>query len=101
MVPSEPPPLRIIVLSYNKIQELPEGLFDNNLNLEYILLLGNKIKFIATGIFDKLTKMFFVDFKRNICINKYYGGAYEMTQLKQDIEVNCKNPNPITTIKEW
>lgn len=92
------PKLKTIILSWNKIENLPKELFVNNLNLEEIELHGNKIKFIGSGMFNSLLKLNIVDLNANECISKKYQGATEITQLKNETELNCKNPNEVTAI---
>ena len=87
--------LKYIDLRQNQIEELPNGLFKNNVNLEIIYLWNNKLKFIGSTLFDGLTKLDYVDLERNVCINEIYSGSTEITQLKEDIKLKCFNPNEI------
>ena len=89
--------LSIIDLRYNQIEELPNGIFENNLNLEQIDLQYNNIKYLGTGMFNSLTKLNEVYLMNNICLNENYNGATNISQLKEDIEMYCKNPNEILT----
>ena len=79
----------------NQIEELPNGLFKNNVNLEVIGLHQNKLKFIGSNLFNGLTKLNHVDLEKNVCIYKIYSGSTAITQMKKDIETQCFNPNEI------
>ena len=79
----------------NKIEELPNGLFKNNVNLETIKFYYNKLKFIGSTLFDGLTKLNLVYLNKNVCINKYYTKSTAITQLKEDIKAQCFNPTEI------
>ena len=57
--------LNLIDLGSNQIEELPNGLFKNNVNLEEIVLYENKLKFIGSTLFDGLTKLKEIDLNRN------------------------------------
>lgn len=46
-----------LYLAANRIKELPEGIFDNLVNLEKLSLSSNLIEELPEGIFDKLTKL--------------------------------------------
>ena len=89
--------LRFIYLSGNQIEELPNGIFKNNLELEEIYLNHNRIKYLGTEIFNDLKKLNWVDLERNICVDKYYIGATQIHQLKEDIKMNCENPATTTS----
>ena len=67
--------LRYIDLSWNQIEELPNGIFIHNLEMEEIHLRHDKIKILGTEIFDDLKKLNLVDLRRNICLDKLYPGA--------------------------
>lgn len=88
--------LRFISLGMNLIEELPKGLFDNNLNLEVIDLWHNQIKFVGSGLLDNLLKLSFIDMDGNVCVQNRYRGITAITQLKYDIEINCKTPTTTT-----
>lgn len=85
--------LKSISLSSNQIEELPNGLFTNNLNLEEINLFRNKIKYLGSTLFDRLTKLIFVNVWDNVCIDKLYQEKTGIIQLKNDIKIECFNPN--------
>ena len=70
------------------------------MELEEIHLDGNKIKYLGSEIFNNLKKLDFVDLEDNICVNKIYRRTTEITQLKDDIKIKCRNPNenPAATI---
>ena len=85
--------LKIVSLNYNQIEELPKGIFNNNLKLEHIHLGYNKIKYLGAELLNGLLKLNVVDLESNICVNQQYIGATEINQLKKDIKRNCKNPN--------
>ncbi|CAO1294525.1 unnamed protein product, partial [Diamesa serratosioi] len=59
-------------LYHNLLEEIPNGVFSNNLELKTIDLWDNKIKFIGSSVFDGLTKLNDVDLDGNVCINKEY-----------------------------
>lgn len=86
--------LRILNLNYNKMEELKNGLFDFNFNLEKIDLQRNSIKIIGSQIFNGLQKL-----ENNNCIMKHYEGTLELTQLKVDIDSNCKHPNDAIDVR--
>ena len=81
----------------NQLTELSSDVFSTLPKLRFIDLSFNKIKYIASDTFDNLNKLNDVYLESNICLNKNYNGASTITQLKQDIQSNCKNPNPVTT----
>ena len=87
--------LKFINLGYNQIEELPNDLFKNNVNLEKIYLYGNKLKFIGSTLFDGLTKLNHVYLWNNVCINKEYTESTTITQMKKDIKAQCFNPTEI------
>ena len=91
--------LRFINLGLNEIEELPNGIFKNNLEMEEIHLNGNRIKYLGTEIFKSLNKLHYVDLGWNICVDTNYNGTTQINQLKNDIKMRCKNPNevPATT----
>lgn len=87
--------LKEIWLSFNEIIELPYGLFMFNLNLKKINLNSNKLKFIDTEFFNGLPKLNEVLIYNNICIDKHYIGATELIKSKNDLKINCFNPNEV------
>ena len=93
------PNLRIIFLSYNEIEELPNGIFSNNPNLEHIHLYKNNIKFLGSGLFNGLMKLNKVDLRVNYCVSEQFEGTSEIMQLKNDIKMNCFNPNEVPAPK--
>ena len=79
-------------MSGNQIEELPNDIFVNCLELEKIHLYGNKIKYLGTEIFNDLQKLDFVNLGNNICVNKLYNGTTEINKMKHDIKMNCDIP---------
>ena len=86
-------------MSSNQIEEIPNGIFVSCLELEKIHLNDNRIKYLGTKIFNGLKKLNYVDLEGNICVDDEYKGTTEITQLKGDIKIKCRNPNenPATT----
>ena len=60
--------LRKVHLHSNQLQEIPLGLFDNNLNLEYMEF--------GSGLFNGLTKLTKVDFNQNICVEQCFSTLF-------------------------
>ncbi|CAO1298258.1 unnamed protein product [Diamesa serratosioi] len=91
--------LKVIDLSSNEIQEISNGVFDNNLNLEEIQLNFNKIKFLGLTLFNGLTKLNYVNLNNNICINKDYRDSTQIYQLVKDIQLSyiCTTTTLTTT----
>ncbi|CAO1294345.1 unnamed protein product, partial [Diamesa serratosioi] len=80
------PKLKVIGLGGNQIEEIPNGVFSNNLQLERIFLYENKIKFLGSSVFDGLTELNYVSLLWNVCIDKNYEGSSGINQLKKDIK---------------
>ena len=76
----------------NQIEVIPSNLFSNNLNLELINLNNNQIKYIGSGVFDRLTKLIIVFLSGNICVDEYFS---DIVQLKHEITSKCNNPNDL------
>ena len=80
---------------------IPSNLFSNNVNLEYINLHTNKIKYIGSGVLDQIKMLTDVYLSANICVNEYFS---DINQLKHDIKSKCYNPNDqmekITNLKQ-
>lgn len=51
------PRIRVLDLSYNHIQSLPEGAFDSLTHLETLILRGNELKTLNKDIFKGLIKL--------------------------------------------
>jgi hypothetical protein len=91
--------LKWIGLWSNQIQTLPFQLFKKNPDLFYINLYGNNINSISSDFFKNLNKLKYVDFGRNLCINKDFGCSsstcsvtqYELNSALSTCYSNCKN----------
>ncbi|XP_077091597.1 leucine-rich repeat-containing protein 19-like [Siphateles boraxobius] len=61
----EYPGIRLLDLSYNHIQSLPEGAFDSLTHIETLKLRGNELKTLDKGIFTGLMKLKSLDLEEN------------------------------------
>ncbi|CAO1295077.1 unnamed protein product [Diamesa tonsa] len=89
--------LEYLSLSYNKLTSVPADAFSKLTKLKVIYFWNNQIKYIGSGAFDQLTKLQDVYLSGNICVNNYYKGASGITQMKEDIKVNCVEPLSTST----
>jgi len=64
------PNLVVLDLWKNHLEVLEDGLFAYNPDLVYVSLETNKICYIAPNIFDHLTKIRWLQFEENECINQ-------------------------------
>jgi len=64
------PNLVVLDLFKNDIEVLEDGLFAYNPDLVYVSFYSNKVCYIAPNIFDHLTKLRWLQFKDNECMNQ-------------------------------
>jgi hypothetical protein len=83
------PNLRYLYIRRNEIEELPEGLFNNNKELQFINLNDNKIKRVALSIFDAPYQLVSLTIEGNICIDDSAMGDEEIALLKAEIVLRC------------
>ncbi|CAO1294257.1 unnamed protein product, partial [Diamesa serratosioi] len=87
-----------LVLFNNLLEEIPNGVFAKNLQLKYIELRINKIKFIGSSVFDGLTKLNYVNLWNNICIDYEYEESTGIIELKNDLKIKYLDGNKLTSI---
>ena len=73
-------------LEANKIDKLPQDIFDNLVNLEHLQLNGNQIKELPKGIFDKLTNLKTLILSANK-IEKLPKGIFDKLVKLEDIQL--------------
>ncbi|CAO1301919.1 unnamed protein product [Diamesa hyperborea] len=92
--------LEYLSLQSNNLTSVPSDAFSFLPKLKIIWLDYNQIKFIGSGVFDKLTILDDVFLKRNICVDNNYKGRSTFLQLKDDIKAKCQNSNEISMLAE-
>jgi len=81
-----------IFLYKNEIEVLEEGLFDFNPDLEFIDFNRNKMVHIEPNIFDHLSKLTYLYFGNNNCIDKHAENSRSETKnVIQALKSQCKN----------
>jgi Leucine-rich repeat (LRR) protein len=87
--------LKKVELGDNKLTHLPKSLFGDNLQLETIRLLRNKLQTIGVD-FTKLPKIRTIALKDNVCINEEYSPEFHRSstitsvqELQLKINSNC------------
>lgn len=81
-----------IYLHENSLEVLEEGLFDFNLNLEFVSFENNEIAHIGPNVFDHLNKLRYLYFDSNSCINKFaYNSISEVKNVIQIVKSQCTN----------
>ncbi|CAO1323877.1 unnamed protein product [Diamesa tonsa] len=92
--------LEYLSLQGNNLTSVPSNAFSFLPKLKIIWLDYNQIKFIGSGVFDKLTILDDVFLKRNICVDNNYKGRSTFPQLKEHFKAKCQNPNEISMLAE-
>lgn len=64
------PNLAVLDIAENDIEVLEDGLFTYNPDLVHVSFTGNKICYVEPNIFDHLTKLRWLYFDKNECINQ-------------------------------
>lgn len=85
---------KLIFLNFygNKIEFLEEGLFNSNLDLEFIGLGMNKIYYVNSKVFDNLRKLTHLKFAGNKCIDDYAeNNATAVLKILDKIKDECGN----------
>ncbi|CAG9810574.1 unnamed protein product [Chironomus riparius] len=81
-----------IYLEYNELEVLEEGLFDFNLDLEFIHFGDNKIVHIEPNVFDHLSKLSYLYLLSNSCIDKKVrNSTSEVKNFIQAVKSQCNN----------
>ncbi|KAG5677048.1 hypothetical protein PVAND_006832 [Polypedilum vanderplanki] len=83
--------LRILDLEENELEVIQTTLFIYNPHLTEIYLQKNKIKFIASRVFNA-PYLLVLNLKENICVDQNAKNNLEITRLRQQIEENCSAP---------
>jgi len=87
-------------LSNNDIEALNDGLFDYNLNLEVILFFGNKIFYIGSTVFNKITKLSYLNLENINCTNKKADTIEAVKLFIKEIKITCYSSVP-TVFKDF
>nr|4UIP_B Chain B, REPEBODY (RAC1) [synthetic construct] len=74
--------LTYLMLHYNQLQILPNGVFDKLTNLKELYLSENQLQSLPDGVFDKLTNLTELDLARNQLQSLPKGVFDKLTQLK-------------------
>lgn len=82
--------LKNLYLKSNAIEIIPEKLFEFNIKLQFINFNDNKIKRIASNIFENIPEIVSFSVERNICIDDSAYGADDLSRLKNEILRNCE-----------
>ena len=84
--------LKVLDLQGNDIGILEEGIFDVNVNLQYVWLPRNKILHVDLTVFDKLASLSTLSFFKNKCLDE--DSAYDAATVKQlivSIKASCNS----------
>lgn len=81
--------LRKIFVNFNDVEELASDTFEGFNKLETFEMHDNKLRMIGAGIFDSISSLKFVNFRKNSCINKYYPRDMGFDEMKQEIRQKC------------
>ena len=84
--------LKVLDLEGNDLGILEEGIFDLNINLQWVSLSRNRILHVDLDVFDKLASLAFLSFGRNKCLSK--DPAYDSTTVKElivKIKASCNS----------
>jgi len=77
---------------YGTIEILEDGLFDYNLDLEFINLGGNEISHIDSNVFDKLSKLSYLYLHSNTCISMNAENSLaEVQNVIRTAKAQCTN----------
>jgi hypothetical protein len=86
------PRLVELILHYNLLEVLEEGLFDFNTDLEYIYFEGNKIVNIKPHVFDHLSRLSYLYLTFNVCIDRYAENSISnVRNVIIDARLQCVN----------
>jgi len=78
----------------NEIETLENGLFDYNLELELVSFWNNKITQVGPNVFDHLTKLTWLYFDQNPCIDiRVEDNRSGVQKMIQKVTQNCKASN--------
>ena len=88
---SQFPKISHLYLKKNKLQYLPVDLFEGTLDLKYILLQENDIKYVSHEALTPLTKLIVTVFKPNPCINVDFNKLIEPSQITETLRTNCSH----------
>lgn len=81
--------LKYLNLMKNNVENLSEGLFDQNLLLQIIIISCNRLKIIDSNIFQSLHDLQHVDFRRNICVHLKSENKDKLAHLIYHIDEKC------------
>lgn len=81
--------LRYINIQNSEIKSLNAALFAANPLMEVVSFTKNMITFVGKGLLDSLTKLSYVDFRENRCIDKFAQLQFDITALKFELNSNC------------
>ncbi|CAG9810076.1 unnamed protein product [Chironomus riparius] len=85
----------------NEIQTLETGLFDYNLELELISFWNNRITQVGPNVFDHLTKLTWLYFDENPCLNmRVEDNRQGVLSMVEKVTQNCKTSNSDALKKE-
>ena len=73
----------------NNIREIPNGFFEENLDLLFISFSNNPMRHIAHNVFDHLNSLERLHFGANFCINTYGQNRTAVLDLMFRVAVNC------------
>jgi Leucine rich repeat len=87
------PHLKYLSLTRNDLEVLDGDLFDFNLELEKMWLIGNsRLRFIEANLLDSLPKLWHANFVVAGCIDYYSSKPVNLQLFKEKVK-NCNNPN--------
>ena len=80
--------LKYLNLMKNKLECLPENLFERNSMLEILIVCCNNLKVIHSSVFDT-PRLIYIDFRRNVCVSSKAEGTDELLRLSREVDSKC------------
>ena len=88
---SQFPKLKDLHLGYNDLESLPADLFEENLDLEYVIFSNNRLNHVGQGILTPLKKVYYVYFSANFCIDQYSYTLSGVPSIIEALNAGCRN----------
>jgi hypothetical protein len=83
--------LKYLDISWNRIENLPSDVFEDNLQMEWIDLSDNRLKLIGLDILNPLKKLHYANFGSNRCIDSLARDKTDIERsLKKLLVLNCQ-----------
>ena len=81
------PRLRMLIMDFNKLEEIPVDIFVKTADLETLLLEGNNIKYVRQNDFDAVQKLIIINLSKNR-ITHIEIGAFQPTAKLREVNLS-------------